>query len=97
MSLAFRATVDVRTIAPQDRHPVIFSTFRRLGPGETMEIVNDHDPLPLQRQFQLQAPGAFGWDYVEAGPATWRVAITRLGEATPVPSGGCCGGCCGGA
>ena len=34
-------TIDVRTIFPRDRHPVIFSTFERLKPGEGFELVSE--------------------------------------------------------
>ena len=82
--------VDVRTIAPRDRHPLVFSTFGSLAPGEAMELVNDHDPQPLYHRFSADFPGQFAWDYLERGPATWRVAITRTGKAA---AGSCCGGC----
>ncbi|WP_119155331.1 DUF2249 domain-containing protein [Caldimonas tepidiphila] len=88
------ATVDVRDIPPRERHPRIFSTFRGLAAGQAMELVNDHDPRPLYHQFQAEMPGRFAWDYLEAGPDTWRVAITRV--ADPQAQGSCCG-CCGGA
>lgn len=85
--------IDVRTIAPRDRHPLIFSTFGQLAPGQSMELVNDHDPRPLRQQFEFQAPGEFVWDYLEQGPATWRVAITRTHDSRATAAGGCCGGC----
>ena len=44
--------IDVRTISPPARHPLIFSQFDALGPGEHFEIVNDHDPLPLYFQYE---------------------------------------------
>jgi uncharacterized protein (DUF2249 family) len=83
--------IDVRTIAPRDRHPLIFSTFRTLAPGQALELVNDHDPQPLRSQFDVQAPGEFAWDYLEQGPDTWRVAITRTRAADD--GGVCCGSC----
>lgn len=86
--------IDVRTIAPRDRHPLIFSTFGALAPGQAMELVNDHDPRPLYRQFDAQLPGQFDWTYLEEGPRTWRVAITRLDK--PAGRQGSCCGCCGG-
>jgi uncharacterized protein (DUF2249 family) len=91
MSTATLPLIDVRTIEPRQRHALIFSTFHSLVANEAMELVNDHDPLPLYHQFQAQFPGRFAWDYVEAGPETWRVRITRLASAS-----GCCGGCGGG-
>lgn len=88
---SFTATVDVRRIAPRERHPLIFSTFRGLAAGQSMELVNDHDPLPLQDRFQAELPGQFAWDTLESGPDTWRVGITRL--AGSHGDGRCCGSC----
>jgi uncharacterized protein (DUF2249 family) len=84
-------TVDVRQIAPRDRHPLIFSTFHGLPAGQSMQLVNDHDPKPLYYQFQAEMPGGFSWDYLEAGPDTWRVSITKLADAHA--AGQCCGSC----
>lgn len=90
------ATIDVRSIPPRERHPRIFATFRGLQLGAALELVNDHDPAPLRAQFEMQTPGQYGWNYLERGPAVWRVRITRLGDA-PSSDGNCCGGCtCGG-
>lgn len=83
--------VDVRAIAPRDRHPLIFSTFRGLAGKQAMELVNDHDPRPLYYQFQAELPGRFSWDYLESGPDVWRVRITRL--ASGHSNGQCCGSC----
>lgn len=83
--------IDVRTIAPRDRHPLIFSTFGKLARGESMELVNDHDPKPLYFQFNAEIPGGFTWEYLERGPDTWRVAITRTGDGKA--DGSCCGSC----
>ena len=86
--------VDVRELAPRDRHPVIHSALRGLGVGDTMELVNDHDPRPLYHQLQAEMPGQFGWDCVQSGPDVWRVRIAKLTK--PHSDGKCCG-CCGGA
>ena len=95
MAQAVSSVVDVRTIAPRDRHPLIFSTFRALRAGQAMELVNDHDPRPLYYQFQAEMPGTFSWKYLEQGPATWRVAITRTAQGgAPAGGGHCCGGGC---
>jgi uncharacterized protein (DUF2249 family) len=83
--------IDVRTIAPRDRHPLIFSTFHALAPRASMEIVNDHDPRPLYYQMQAEQPGQFTWQYLERGPEVWRVCITRTAGAHA--NGGCCGAC----
>ena len=35
--------IDVRTIAPRDRHPLIFSTFNSLAAGQAMEQSRSRD------------------------------------------------------
>ncbi len=69
--------LDVRTITPRERHPLIFDTFNALGSDEAFELVNDHDPRPLYYQFEAEMEGQFTWDYLEQGPEVWRVRIGR--------------------
>ncbi|CBL45636.1 Conserved hypothetical protein [gamma proteobacterium HdN1] len=73
----FKATIDVRTIPPRERHPLIFNTFNSLGAGEALLLINDHDPRPLNYQFQAQNPGGFTWDYLEQGPTVFQVRIGK--------------------
>lgn len=70
-------TIDVRTIVPRERHPLIFDTFHKLGAGESFLLVNDHDPKPLYYQFKAELGEAFQWDYLEQGPEVWKVRIGR--------------------
>lgn len=72
-----RTTIDVRTIIPRERHPLLFKTFDDLAAGESFELVNDHDPKPLYYQFMAERPGELGWEYLEEGPETWRVVLTK--------------------
>ena len=88
------APIDVRDIAPRERHATIFAAFRALDVGDAVEIVNDHDPKPLFYQFQVETPGNFSWVYLQSGPDVWRVSIKKL--ARTHSTGGCCGGCGGG-
>ena len=71
------SVVDVRSLIPRERHPLIFNTFHDLTPGQAFVLVNDHDPKPLYYQFQAEHQGTFGWDYLEQGPDVWRVRISR--------------------
>lgn len=77
----FKTTVDVRTIVPRERHPLIFGTFDNLQPGEALLLVNDHDPKPLFYQFQAESSGEFTWDYLESGPEVWQVKIGKPRES----------------
>lgn len=72
-------TIDVRTVVPRERHPLIFRTFDDLGAGEAFELVNDHDPKPLYYQLQAERPGTFTWQYREQGPQVWRVEVRKAG------------------
>lgn len=67
----------------RERHPTIFKTWNALAAGEALVLVNDHDPLPLYYQFTCEYPGNFRWDYLERGPETWRVRISRGAFADP--------------
>lgn len=91
-------TIDVRSVPPPQRHPLIFGTFDALAPGEHFEIVNDHDPLPLYFQFERVRTGQFEWGYLQQGPAVWQVRIARVAEpgadsAARGDTSGCCGHC----
>ena len=70
-------TIDVRTIVPRERHPLIFDTFNKLGAGDAFLLVNDHDPKPLYYQFKAELGQPFEWDYLENGPEVWKVRIAR--------------------
>jgi uncharacterized protein (DUF2249 family) len=69
--------LDVRNVAPRERHTLIFDTFAALRDGEAFELINDHDPRPLYYQFQAEHAGHFLWEYLEQGPEVWRVRIGR--------------------
>ena len=69
--------LDVRAIPPRDKHPSIFRAFDSLESGQTLALVNDHDPRPLRYQLMAERPDTFDWEYEEQGPQVWRVNIRR--------------------
>lgn len=71
------SVLDVRDLAPAQRHEAIFSAYRDLVPGADFVLVNDHDPKPLRYQFEAEHAGQFTWRYLESGPEVWRVRIGR--------------------
>ena len=73
----FAAQVDARQYPPKDKHDVIFTTFNNLKTGEKMELINDHDPRPLNYQMMAEYTGQFDWEYLEEGPEVWRVSIGK--------------------
>ena len=69
--------VDVRFIPPRDRHPIIFEAFDSLTPGQTLILVNDHEPRPLYYQFLHERNDQFEWTYLEEGSEVWRAKIVK--------------------
>jgi uncharacterized protein (DUF2249 family) len=74
----FKTVIDIRVIAPRERHPLIFQTFDALQPGESFLLVTDHQPRPLYYQFLNERPHQFEWMVLEEGPEVWRTHIIRL-------------------
>lgn len=84
-------TLDVRDLAPRDRHRAIFDNLSGLEPSEIMRLVNDHDPVPLRYQLDAERPGQFSWEYIESGPERWVVDITSkalIFDARPILAAG---------
>lgn len=77
--------LDVRTLPPPKKHATIHELLDGLAPGDTLRIINDHDPRPLRYELEHDHPDGFEWTYVESGPQTWRVDIskTRAFESAP--------------
>lgn len=92
------SAIDLRAITPRDRHAFIFGRFDALQPGQSLALINDHNPQPLRAQFDELAAGQFDWTALESGPTVWRVEITRIGaKPAPLAADSCCSGgaCCG--
>lgn len=76
--------LDIREIAKEDRDPsIIIRRFNDLEPGDSFELINDHDPQPLLEKFQGEREGEFDWWVLEQGPEVWRITIGKLREPEP--------------
>jgi uncharacterized protein (DUF2249 family) len=83
--------LDVRPMPPRARHETIFDRLDQLATGETLRLVNDHDPAPLRYELDATHPGQFRWVYVEQGPDEWAIDITsraRVVDARPTLAAG---------
>ncbi len=69
--------LDVRVLLPRDKHPTIFRTFDTLASGQSLMLLNDHDPKPLRYQLLAERPESFDWQYEAEGPELWCVRISR--------------------
>ena len=74
---SFAASIDVRIYEKGHKKDIIFKAFEKLALGETIELINDHDPRPLYQQFMLKFPEEFEWEYLEQGSEIWRMGITK--------------------
>ena len=79
--------LDLREIPRPQRHPLIFQKFDALAVGDSLRLLNDHDPIPLNRQIDNIRPGQASWEYIQRGPEIFRIRIRRIAppEATEVP------------
>ena len=70
--------LDVRVIPHAIRHATIFGALDAVAPGAGLEIVADHDPIPLLNQIQQRTPGRFDITYLERGPVDFRVQFIAV-------------------
>ncbi|AEN05256.1 Protein of unknown function DUF2249 [halophilic archaeon DL31] len=48
--------LDLREMPPPERHPKIHNAFEALDSGESLVIINDHDPQPLYYEMAAEMP-----------------------------------------
>lgn len=81
--------LDLREIPRPQRHPLVFARFDGLSIGDSFELINDHDPIPLNRQMDAMRPGQAEWTYVVRGPEIFRIRVRRTaplsGPTIPAP------------
>lgn len=76
--------LDVRPLRKPDKHPTIFGVYDALGCGASFVLVNNHDPIHLHDEFEIEHAGSYGWEYLERGTPEWRIRITKL-ASSPLP------------
>jgi regulator of cell morphogenesis and NO signaling len=67
----------VPALEPSLKHPTVFRKFDELQVGDTLVLVNDHDPIPLFYEMKAERGEIFEWKKVENGPEQWKVEITK--------------------
>lgn len=70
-------TIKVPELEPRLKHQTIFQTFNNLEFGESMLILNDHDPKPVYYQLQGIYGDIFSWEYLKEGPHEWEIRVTK--------------------
>lgn len=73
-------TLDVRDVPPAERHDQIHDAFAALSSGETLTIVNDHEPTPLfyEMQAEVNAFDDDGYTVEQRGPAEYVAEFPKV-------------------
>jgi uncharacterized protein (DUF2249 family) len=74
---AHSTVFDVRPLPFWHRLPAVLQALDQLPPGDAIELLVELDPWPLRQYLEATRRAAFEWQYVEYGPPTWRVRISR--------------------
>lgn len=73
--------LDVRPVEPKDRFERIMAAYEALVPQQVLELTVDHDPKCMYYTLRAtRGEAAFAFDYLEDGPETWRVRVTKLAD-----------------
>ncbi|MUV58246.1 Uncharacterized conserved protein [Halogeometricum rufum] len=72
-------TLDLRDVPPPERHPKIHDAFASLDSGESLELVNDHDPKPLfyEMQAEVESFDADGYEVERRGPTEFVATLPK--------------------
>jgi uncharacterized protein (DUF2249 family) len=82
--------LDVRPLRKPDKHPAIFQAYAAVPAGESLVLVNDHEPRHLRDEFEVEHPGSYAWEHLARDPGGWRIWITssprrRCRASSPIP------------
>jgi len=71
--------LDLRDVPPPERHPKIHAAFEALEGGESLTVVNDHDPQPLFYEFQAEVEDfdAENYDVERRGPEEFVATLPK--------------------
>jgi uncharacterized protein (DUF2249 family) len=71
--------LDIRPVEPKDRFERIMGSYEALACGQSLDLTVDHDPRCMYYTLRAtRGDDTFRFDYLETGPETWRVLVTRL-------------------
>ncbi len=92
-----KVSLNLTEIEQAERHARVFSEFDGLKLGESMEVIVDHEPKLLLRQFKALRDGAYSWNVVEQSNNLYKFGLIKIQnlsrEQTGTKPNGCCGIC----
>jgi uncharacterized protein (DUF2249 family) len=69
---------DCSTFPPSLKHPAVIKKLESLKPGESLNLITDHDPKSLQHELIQGNNGSFVLTYIASGPGIWKIEIKKL-------------------
>ena len=76
--------LDLRGLPKVERHPAVFTAYDQLSVGESVVLVNDHDPVNLHDQLERDYGPGFSWEYLADQVPEYRIQLTK-NASTPLP------------
>ncbi len=70
--------LDVRVLPAAEKHSTIRERFDALEPGQSLTLVNDHDPQPLYYELEAEEPDRFAADQYVSYQASEKVFVAVL-------------------
>jgi uncharacterized protein (DUF2249 family) len=79
MKTAAAVYLDIRAVEPKHRFDRIMGTYEQLAAGQSLQLTVDHDPRCMYYTLRAtRGDDSFSFDYLENGPETWRVLVTKV-------------------
>ena len=87
--------LNLNEIPQAERHSRVFEEFDRLKVDEALEIIVNHEPKLLLKQFKTLREGVYSWQTLESLEGAWRFEILKIKDSYPDQTKveGCCGSC----
>lgn len=75
--------IDLDALPPDEMTDAAVDRLQRLRGGEQVEIRSCRDTAEVWRRMDQLESGGYGFDYLQDGPAEWRVQVTRRRPPAP--------------
>lgn len=69
--------LDARYYKSGNENRIIFETLDSLQLGESIEVIDDHDPGSLYNLLQQERPNEYEWDYIQDSPGVYKISIEK--------------------
>lgn len=77
-SSAAAEELDLYPFPRSQRHALVFSRFDALKVGESLVLVDDHNPVLLERELEDSRRGQAAWERLDRGPEKYHIRIRRV-------------------